>query len=51
MALFVSRVVIAIYCTSMLQFACIQNMAVSEHANVTGHFLFRTTLGTVFIHS
>ena len=37
MALFVSRVVIAIYCTSMLQFACIQNMAVSEHANETGH--------------
>ena len=37
MALFVSKVVIAIYCTSMLQFACIQNMAVSEHANETGH--------------
>ena len=37
MAPLVSRVVIAIYCTSMLQFACIQNMAVSEHANETGH--------------
>ena len=37
MALDVPRVVIAIYCTSMLQFAHIQNMEVSEHANETGH--------------
>ena len=37
MALDVPRVFIAIYCTSMLQFAHIQNMEVSEHANETGH--------------
>ena len=37
MALIVSRVVTAIYCTSMLQLACFQNMAVSEHVNGTRH--------------
>ena len=37
MVLIVSRVVTAIYCTFMLQLACIQKMAVSEHVNGTRH--------------
>ena len=50
MAPIVSRVVTAVYCTFMLQLACFQNMAVSEHVNGTRHVpLLRTKLGILIM--